>query len=74
MDHWLSSMLPLLPLVAATLPPEVLRDPATPDLLSKVDLDTILYVADTLTISQMVNGLIGRIPNQPNSQSRSCDV
>lgn len=44
MDHWLSSVPPLLLAAPPALTPEVVRDPATPALLSKFDLGTFLHV------------------------------
>ena len=46
MDHCPSSE--LLPAVPPTRPPELLRDPATPDLLSRLDLSICMYVGGTL--------------------------
>ena len=73
MDHW-SSAVPLPPLAAATLPPEVLRGPAAPDLISKFDLETILHVKDTLALNQPINALIHRFINHLTNQARPCDI
>lgn len=65
MDHWLSSaLLPLLPAVPPTLTPEVVRDPATPALLSKFDLGTALHVRGTLPINRLTT-TINQTINQP---------